>query len=90
MNGLIVAWMVGQGIVVYRAVKIQKRPPLPAELLGSSGAFVLLGILHEWQPQLATMLAVGLDVAAFMGLFDPKTAPVPASAAPAQKGPVSV
>lgn len=73
MNGLIIAWMVGEGIIVYRAVARQKRPPLPAELLGSSGAFVLLALLHEFQPQLATTLAVGLDVAAFMGLFDPKT-----------------
>lgn len=89
MNGLIVAWMVGQGIIVYRAVKINNRPPLPAELLASSGAFVLLGILHEWQPQLATMTAVGLDIAAFMGLFDPKAPawpPAPATP-PAQKGP---
>lgn len=81
MNGLIVAWLVGEGILVYRSVKKNKRPPLPGELLAASGAFALLAVLHPWQPQLATMLAVGVDIAAFMGLFSgPNAVAAPAAA----------
>jgi hypothetical protein len=74
-NGILLAWLVGEGIIAYRAVTRDRRPPLPAELLASSGAFVLIALLGEAQPSLAVTLAVGLDIAAFMGLFDPKTAP---------------
>lgn len=75
MNGMLVAWLVGESIVVYRAVSRRHRPPLPAELLGASGAFVLLALLHQWQPGLATTIAWGLDAAAFMSLYSGSNAP---------------
>lgn len=68
MRALILAWLVGEGIVVYRAVNKQHRPPLPAEILGTSGLFVLLGLLAEAQPTLAATLGWGLDAAAFLNL----------------------
>jgi hypothetical protein len=81
-RGIIIAWLVGEGIISYKSVKKNNRPPLPADLLAASGAFVLLGILSEFQDRLAMMLAVGLDAAALLTLF-PTTASG-TSASPAQ------
>ena len=68
MTGLILAWMVGEGIMTYRVVTQNHRPPLPAEILGTSGLFALLALLGEAQPQLAALLAWGFDLAAFMAV----------------------
>lgn len=70
MGGFIAAWLVGEGIVIYRSVKVNKVPPGPGQLLLSSGVFVLLGLLAE-APQarsLAITLAWGFDIAAFMNI----------------------
>ena len=69
MNPIIVAWLLGEGIITYRAVGKKHRPPLPGELLASSGLFALLGLLHMAQPSLATTLAFGFDAAAWVNLF---------------------
>lgn len=69
MTGLIMAWLVGEGIIVYRSVARRHRPPLPAELLASSGLFVLLGLLAEAQPRLAGLLAWGVDLAAYLDMW---------------------
>lgn len=71
MGPFVAAWLVGEGIIIYRAVKTQKAPPGPGQLLLSSGVFVLLGLLAESQSArpLATTLAWGFDIAAFMNLF---------------------
>lgn len=65
---LTMAWLTGEGIIVYRTVTKQKRPPLPGELLATSGIFLLLGLLSEASTELATALAWGFDFAAFMNL----------------------
>lgn len=67
-TGVLFAWMVGEGIIIYRCVKGQHRPPMPGELLASSGLFVLLAMLAEVQPGIATTLAWGLDIAAALNL----------------------
>lgn len=69
MGGFLIAALVGEGILMFRAYKQHQRLPLPAELLGVSGLFVILGIMAEWQPELATMLAVGLDLAALLNAW---------------------
>lgn len=71
------AWLVGEGIIIYRSVKEQKAPPGPGQLLLSSGVFVLLGLLAESEAArpLAVTLAWGFDIAAFMnvaGVGSPK------------------
>lgn len=68
MTGIILAWMVGEGLMIYNDVTRQHRPPLPAELLSTSGLFVLLALLGEKAPSLATTLAWGFDAAAFLVL----------------------
>ena len=65
--GLVLAWLAGEGIITYRWVKAGA-PPTPGTLLAASGFFALLALLHEFPPArtTATLLAVGIDVAALL------------------------
>lgn len=56
--------------MTYKDVRKNKRPPLPAELLATSGLFVMLALLAEPAPKLASTLAWGFDAAAFLTLWD--------------------
>ena len=67
MRGLIVTWGVAEGIIIWRSAR-KGIPPLPYQLLVSSGAFVLLAILAEGAPTLAASIGVGLDFAALLNL----------------------
>ena len=69
MTGLILAWLTGEGIMCYRLIQQEHRPPLPADLLGTSGLFLLLAALAEAQPTLAALLAWGLDLASLLNLW---------------------
>lgn len=98
MGGFLIAALVGEGILVFRAYKRSKRLPLPGEILGVSGLFALLGILAEFQPTLATTLAVGFDVAGLLNAWPasiagtpPTTQQPPAGTQPLPKqGPISI
>lgn len=70
MGAFVMAWLVGEGIIIYRSVKEQKAPPGPGQLLLSSGVFVLLALLAESKSakNLAITLAWGFDIAAFMNI----------------------
>ena len=67
-SGIILAWLIGEGIIVWRSVAKEHRPPMPGTLLASSGFFALLAVLAEYEPArpAATALAFGLDLAAFL------------------------
>src|SRR5258708_4526453 len=71
MGPFLAAWLVGEGIIVYRSVKNQKAPPGPGQLLLSSGLFVMLALLAEAPSarRLAITLAWGFDIAALMNLW---------------------
>ena len=71
MGGLALAWAVGEGIVIYRQIKLNHAPPIPGAILATSGLFVLLAILAQAQQArfLATALAWGFDAAALMNAF---------------------
>jgi hypothetical protein len=71
MPGIVLAALVGEGIVTYRSVKQDGRPAMPGQLLAVSGVFVLLFFLAEYQPArfLAAALAWGFDVAALMNVL---------------------
>lgn len=77
MGSFVAAWLVGVGIISYRSVKADHAPPLPGQLIISSGVFVLLGLLAEAEKArfLAQALAWGFDIAAFINLGNlaPKT-----------------
>jgi len=67
-RGLTLAWAVAIGVITYRSVKECHRPPMPGTLLSSSGLFVLLALLAEPAPELATTLGWGFVTAAFLNL----------------------
>lgn len=73
MTSLILAWLTGEGIMAYRVITREHRPPLPAELLGTAGLFVILALLAEALPGLAQTLAWGLVGAAFLNFWPRQT-----------------
>jgi hypothetical protein len=85
MGPFILAWMIGEGIIVYRSVTKTKAPPVPGTLLATSGLFALLALVAESDKArpVAVALAFGFDLAAFMNLYPPVTDPE-GNAAPAE------
>lgn len=67
MGPLVIAWLLGEGIVTYRWAKAGA-PPTPGALAAASGFFVLTAVLAEYAPArgLATLLAFGVDIAALL------------------------
>jgi hypothetical protein len=67
MEGLIAAWLVGEGLVTWRTWK-HGAPPTPGQLAAVSGFFALLALLALHRPArgVATALAVGIDIAALL------------------------
>ncbi|MFC8719763.1 hypothetical protein [Kitasatospora sp. NPDC057198] len=72
MTTLILAWLVGEGLIIYREVARENRPPLPADLISTSGLFVLLALLAEAYSGLANTLAWGFVGAAFLNFWPSK------------------
>ena len=86
MRGIILAWLIGEGIIVYRSVGRDHSPPVPGALLATSGLFIMLAILAEYDPArfLATAMAFGVDIAAFLNLWgvgggSPAKSPAPST-----------
>ena len=77
MGPFTLAWLVGEGIMVYRTYKKYHAPPGPGQLIWSSGLFVLLAFVatSEKARPVATIAAWGFDIAAFMNLYPPLTGP---------------
>lgn len=69
-RGIIIAWVLGEAIVLYRGPFKEKRPPWPSELFYTSIVFVSLGFLAEIESAatIAVLLGFGWDIAAFMNL----------------------
>jgi hypothetical protein len=72
MGPFVMFWLIGEAIIIYRSIKYYKAPPLPADILATSGLFIILAILAEWQPGLSTALAAGFDLAAFLAVASTK------------------
>jgi hypothetical protein len=68
VSGITIAWAIGLGIIGWRTVNREHRPPMPGQLLGASGFFVLCAVLAEYPPArtAATLLAFGIDIAAYL------------------------
>lgn len=88
MGPFILAWLIGEGIISYRAISKNHAPPIPGALLASSGLFALLAVAAESDTlrPAATALAYGFDIAAFMNLYPPVTGGGTASASGAGSG----
>jgi hypothetical protein len=71
VRGLILAWLIGEGIIVFRSVSKDHAPPAPGALIATSGLFILLAILAEYDPArfAATAMAFGVDAAALLNFW---------------------
>lgn len=73
MKPLFVAeWAFAMGIITYRSIKAG-RPPMPGMLVSVSGLFIALAVIADTGPgadRFAALFGAGLDIAAFMHLFD--------------------
>lgn len=92
MRGVILTWLIAEGIIVYRSVKVDHGPVVPGMLLATSGLFVLLALLAEAGPgaaQLATLIGAGVDIAGIMkpGILPGLGGPAKATLLPKTTGP---
>jgi hypothetical protein len=72
MGPFLLAWLAGEGIIIYRSIKVQGGPPWPGQLLAGTGAFAALAVLAEAGPgarRAALTIAWGLNAAGFLALF---------------------
>lgn len=88
MGPLILAWLIGEGIIVWRAAAKQHQPPVPGQMLAATALFAGCAVLAEYQPArtAAILFAYGVDVAVLMqvlpGLKTTTAAPAAANASP--------
>lgn len=68
MGPLVLAWLIGEGIIVWRSAVKEHRPPVPGDMLAATGLFALLAVLAEYQParSAATAFAYGVDLAVLL------------------------
>lgn len=71
MASIFLAWLAGQAIVARRVWKQTGGPPMPGNLLATTGLFVALAVLADSEKTrtLAQVTAWGFDIAAFMALY---------------------
>ena len=90
MRGVILAWGIGMGIIVYRAAVKEHRPPVPGQMLAATGLFALLAVIADYEPAAgaAALFGFGIDIAVLMKVLpgtntNSKTAAPAAAARPA-------
>lgn len=73
MTPVTMAWLAEVGIVTWRSVRKDKRPPIPSELLATFIAFGSLSLLsnNAKTSTAANLTAWGLVIATFMNFVDP-------------------
>lgn len=71
MGGIFVAWLLAEGIVVYRSFKTSGAPPMPGQLLAAAGLYAALSLVAE-NPRtrfLGQAGAWGFTAAAWLALY---------------------
>lgn len=84
MNGIVLAWAVGLGIMAVRQAQRYHQPPVPGRVLGASGVYAALALAAEYQParSAAVLAAWAFSVAvlfqagpaAIVGAAEPRAA----------------
>lgn len=71
MGGIFIAWLIAEGIVVYRTVKVSGGPPMPAQLLATTGLYAALSLVasNERTRFLGQAGAWGFTAAAWLALY---------------------
>lgn len=70
--GFVAAWLAGEGLLIWRQVHRDHRPPVPGQMAAVTGFFVGLALLVDVFPAAAgvvTLTAWGLDVAGLLNLW---------------------
>lgn len=73
MGAFVAGWLAGQAIITYRAIRDQHGPPWPGQMLAATGLYAILAMLAEFGPgarRLAVMLCWGMNIAAFLNLYN--------------------
>lgn len=72
MGGIFIAWLLAEGIVVYRTVKTTGGPPMPAQLLATAGLYAALSLVadNERTRFLGQAGAWGFTAAAWLALYN--------------------
>ncbi len=86
MPGLILAWALGEGIIVWRSVFTEHQPPVPGDMLAATALFALLALIAEYEPAraAAVLFAFGIDIAVLMKVL-PGSGTKTTKKAPAKK-----
>lgn len=72
MKGFAAAWLLGMGIVSWRAVHKDGKPPVPGALMGVTGLFLALALIGDTVPsseRVVTAVAWGLDIAGLLNVL---------------------
>lgn len=70
MNGVVLPWLAEIGIISWRTVKQDGRPPLPSEIVATFIVFGSISLLANSQPQLASALGWGFVIATAVNVWD--------------------
>jgi hypothetical protein len=86
VSGLVLAWLLGEGIIVWRAAK-QHELPVPGNMLAASALFAMLALLAEYEParKAAVAFAFGVDIAVLMLVLPGGTTPAAGKTATKKK-----
>lgn len=71
-TGFMAAWLLGEGIVIWREVAQTHKLPIPANLLGVTGLFAALALISDIAPQSRKAmigLAFALDLAGLLHIL---------------------
>ena len=60
MGALILAWAIGEGIIVWRALYSEKQLPVPGNMLAATALFAGLAVLAEYEPARKAAIAFSL------------------------------
>lgn len=71
MDNILLPWATEVGLIAWRTVRNDKRPPYPSELLATFVVFGAFGLVSAKNPAVGSLLGWGIVVATFLKLFDP-------------------
>jgi hypothetical protein len=82
-KGLILAWLLGLGLIGWREATVAHKPPPPGRLAAASGVYAGLGLLAQYQPA-APAATLGAWAFTLALVLAPGT--LPGTSTPAQRG----
>lgn len=75
MNGITAPWVAEVGLITWRTVRKDSRPPLPSELLATFIVFGTVSVIAVRQPRIASVFGWGIVIATGLNFFPSVVAP---------------